>query len=63
MKAVVDKIDSGYARVLFGEDAVAISVALSDLPPRAHEGMGLHVRFNVDPTATVGKERKSAHAE
>ena len=63
MIAVVDNIDGSYARLLIGDDAVAISVAVSHLPPRAHEGMVLRVRFSADQAATNAQVRKGSRAE
>lgn len=52
MTAYIDSIDGSLARVLLGEEGVAVSIPVSQLPPRAHPGMVLHLRFTVDQAAT-----------
>jgi len=58
LKAYVDSIQGGNARVVMGDDEVAVAISLGDLPPGTREGMVLAVRFNIDMGAT--KERKDS---
>lgn len=61
LKAYVDNIQGGSARVVIGEDEVAVAIPLGDLPPGTREGMVLAVRFNIDMGAT--QARKAAEKD
>jgi len=59
LKASVDSIDGDNARVLVGDEGVAISVPVQLLPPGTHQGMVLRVRFTIDQAATNAKITKA----
>lgn len=63
LKAYIDNIDGAYARVLIGEESVAVAIPVNYLPPRVREGMVLQVKFAVDTAATAARERKIPAAE
>lgn len=52
LSAIIDRIDGNQARVTIGNDSVGVAIPLSDLPPNAHEGMVMRVRFTLDQAAT-----------
>lgn len=56
IKAYVDSIQGSTARVVIGEDAVAVAIPLNELPPGTREGMVLAVRFNIDMGATQARK-------
>jgi len=58
LTAYVDSIQGGSARVVIGEDAVAVAISLRDLPPGTREGMVLAVRFNIDMGATQARKAR-----
>jgi len=56
LKAYVDGIQGSTARVVIGEDAVAVAIPLRELPPGTREGMVLAVRFTIDMGATQARK-------
>ena len=59
LKAYVDSMQSGTARVLIGDEGVAVAVSARDLPPGTREGMVLALRFSIDEGATRARAAKS----
>jgi len=57
LKALVERIDGSYARVLVGDEGVAVSIAVNNLPPRVHEGMVLSLKFSIDQAATASRSK------
>ena len=55
VKAYVDSIYGDSARVLIGDEGVAVAVPLRLLPPRTLVGMVLRVRFTLDQAATLAR--------
>ncbi|MHB0939279.1 MAG: DUF3006 domain-containing protein [Armatimonadota bacterium] len=56
LQAYVDSIQGSTARVVIGEDQVAVAIPLRELPPGTREGMVLAVRFNIDMGATQARK-------
>jgi hypothetical protein len=54
-RAIVDRIDGNTARVLMGDEEVAVYVQLAYLPPHVHEGMVLRARYSIDTAATAAR--------
>jgi hypothetical protein len=52
VRAVVDGVSEGVARVLVGDDAVAVYISTRELPPGTREGTVLRVGFTIDQAAT-----------
>jgi hypothetical protein len=52
LNAYVDSISGDTARILIGDEGVAISVPLYLLPPGTRQGVVLRLRFTVDQAAT-----------
>jgi len=67
LKAYVDNMSGVMARVLIGDEEVAVAIPVRDLPPGTQEGMVLAVRFTIDQGATraraAGATRSRDHAE
>jgi len=63
LKAYVDSIQGGSARVVMGDDEVAVAISLGDLPPGTREGMVLAVRFNIDMGATKVRKDSAGRSE
>lgn len=59
LKAYVDSIQGGSARLVIGEDEVAVAIPLDELPPGTREGMVLAVRFNIDLGATKARKESA----
>ncbi|HEY3378352.1 MAG TPA: DUF3006 domain-containing protein [Armatimonadota bacterium] len=57
LKAIVDSINGNYARVLIGDEGVAVAIHTSHLPPRIHDGAVLQVKFTLDQAATMAHEK------
>ncbi len=55
VRAVVDGVADGQARVLVGDDAVAVYIATRELPPGTGAGTVLRLSFNIDQAATRSK--------
>jgi hypothetical protein len=58
MHAVVDRLENGYAVVLFGEDEICMNIPLSLLPSGVGEGDCLKVNFEPDPDRTQERRAK-----
>ena len=65
LRAYIDSIQGGSARVLIGDEGVAVAIPLGDLPPGTREGMVMVVRFNIDQGATRARaaQRSSGRYE
>ncbi len=53
LRAYVESIHGESARVLIGDEAVAISIPVHLLPPAAREGTVLRLNMTVDQAASV----------
>ena len=56
-KAFVESVSGDVARVLIGDEAVAVAIPLRQLPPGTHEGMVLQARFTIDEAATAARKK------
>lgn len=56
-KAFVESIHGDHARVLIGEEAVAVAIPLRQLPPGTQAGMVLQAKFTIDLAATHTREK------
>jgi hypothetical protein len=61
LKATIDSIQGDSARVLIGDEMVAVAISLRHLPPATHEGTVLRLSFNIDQAATLAKIRRKAN--
>lgn len=55
LKGYVDSIQGMAARVLIGDEEVAVAIPVHELPPGTREGMVLALRFNIDHGATAAR--------
>jgi len=61
MKAYIERIYGGMARVLFGDDeSVAVDVPVGELPRGAGEGQVLSTKFLIDDAATARRKARLA---
>jgi len=58
--AIIDYIDGAHARVLIGDEGVAVVIPTTELPPRMQDGMVLRLKFTVDQAATAARDRAIA---
>ncbi len=56
-KAYVESVTGDVARVLIGDEGVAVAIPLRQLPPGTREGMVLQARFTIDEAATVARKK------
>ncbi len=54
--AYVDRIDGDAARLLIGNESVAIAIPLNQLPPGTREGTVLRLVFSIHQGATKAKQ-------
>ena len=52
LTALVDSISGDTARVLIGNEEVAVAIPLKQLPPGTQEGTVLRLGFTIDDGAT-----------
>lgn len=60
IRAYVDSLQGVNARVLVGEEAVAVSVPVHELPPGTKEGTVLRLNLAIDHAATASRARAKA---
>jgi hypothetical protein len=60
LRAYVDSIQGESARVLIGDEAVAISIPMHQLPPMTKEGTVLRLNIAIDQAATAARARRQA---
>lgn len=58
MRAVVDRIEGGFAVLLFGEQEIKVDMPLELLPHELKEGDILSVTFDVDHRSTQAQKEK-----
>lgn len=58
MKAVIDRIESEYAVVLFGDEEIRVDIPRKLLPKGAKEGSWLNVNFELDPEGEKKQREK-----
>lgn len=56
-KAFVDSVTGDVARVLIGDEEVAVAIPLRQLPPGTRQGMVLQARFTIDDAATAARKK------
>jgi hypothetical protein len=61
LTAIIDRIDGNQARVLIGDEGVAVLIGLQHLPPHSHEGMVMRLKFTADAASTAAREGKSRY--
>lgn len=59
MKAVIDRIESGFAVIIFEGYNEQVSMPVNLLPPNIKEGTWLNVKFSVDEKYTSEMYRKN----
>jgi hypothetical protein len=60
IRAYVDSVSGDQARVLIGEEGVAVAIPLHELPPGSRTGTTFRVRFTIDQAASPTKDRKES---
>ncbi len=60
IKAYVETIQGDTARVLVGDEAVAVSVPLSQLPGGVKEGAMLNVKFSFDVAGSIRRQARAS---
>ncbi|MHB9132437.1 MAG: hypothetical protein ACYDBB_15310 [Armatimonadota bacterium] len=58
LTAYVDSTDGYVARVLIGDESVAVAIPLHELPPGTRDGMVLCLRFSIDSGATAARANR-----
>ncbi|HOF88281.1 MAG TPA: DUF3006 domain-containing protein [Armatimonadota bacterium] len=53
LRAYVESVHGESARVLIGDEAVAVSIPVHQLPPAAKEGTVLRLNMTIDQAATA----------
>ena len=59
LKAIVDNIQGGTARLLVGDDGVAVAVPVRELPRDVRPGAVVRLSFNLDEAATRAREQQA----
>lgn len=62
IKAYVENIYGDVARVMIGDEGVAIAVPLRQLPRDTHEGTVMRLHFTVDQGATLAKKNAAKNS-
>ena len=57
LKAVIDRFESDYAIVLFGEDEIKVDIPKALLPEGSKEGSWLNINFELDVEGEI-KQRE-----
>lgn len=60
LRAYVDSMQSESARVLVGDEDVAISIPVHQLPPGTKQGTVLRVNLTIDQAATNARAKARA---
>ncbi len=61
MRAVVDRLENGYAVLLWGEGEIKVNLPRELLPPGAGEGSILKISLEVDEEGTEKQREKISH--
>jgi hypothetical protein len=62
LRAYVDYMQGESARVLVGDEDVAISIPIHQLPPGTKQGTVLRVNLNIDQAATNARAKARAQS-
>lgn len=62
LTGIVDRIDGNQARVLIGDEGVAVAIPLRYLPPRIFEGAVVRLKFTLDQASTAARDARQSVA-